>query len=312
MTSNTAPNQDHSDEELLELLREAGHDPFGPTQSEYEAESPPDAPTSKTVSRRFDGWKEAVREAGLIPRNKPSNAEIVKQLEAVGGDRAPYQDEFDAHPHTVSVQTVKKRFDNGWKGAMKQAGYEVTRGPRSETSKEQIIEEIQMLSDGDMTPSSQEFDEHDDTVAKNTVQLYFDRWNEAVRAADRVPRRITDVTREDIINSMQMLATDGRAPTADQFDEHPDTPTRGAVMDHFDKYNDAVEAAGLEPNTRGSDRVATETMIDHIKRLSDGDTPPTQAAFDDDPETPCTAANVAHRFDDGWRGAVKQAGCQPR
>jgi len=68
-------------------------------------------------------------------------------------------------------------------------GTKRTPGRPREISDEKIIEEIRRLSDGEMGPARREFREKA-AISPDTAAYHFGSYNEAVEAANRVPRKV--------------------------------------------------------------------------------------------------------------------------
>lgn len=307
---------EYTTEELKECLREAAHEGIGPTKAEFTAYHD-SRPAGTTVQERFGGWNEGVRAAGLIPQYNPTREEMVEQLRIVAessdgdDDVAPKGEDFAAHPHTISKSTIYDRFDN-YASFVDEAGLELQtkQGTDTTPSKEEIIDDLQMLAEDGLAPKAETLDEHPETVNKGAVQDRFKSYNAAVEAADLRPQRATNVTDDQIIDELCMLAEDGQAPTAQEFQDHPDTVSFGAAVDHFGSWNEAVAAAELEPNKRGSPGPTKDEAIAHLKRLSDGDMGPTQADVTEDSDAP--AVSTIKGLFGGWEEALDAAGVEMR
>jgi hypothetical protein len=92
-------------------------------------------------------------------------------------------------------------------------------------------------------------------------------------------------------------------------DADPQAPCRRTVRNRFGHWNAAVEAAGFESREQGSG-YTREGILGHIRRLADGDEPPTSFELKDDPDAPDTVA-IRNHFGH-WNAAVEAAGFEPR
>jgi hypothetical protein len=301
---------EYSKEELKERLREAAHDGIGPTKAEFTAFHD-SRPAGTTVQERFGGWNKGVRAAGLIPQYNPTREEMLEQLRIVAdGDEAPKGGDFAAHPHTISKSTVYDRFDN-YASFVEEAGLKQPKqGTTPTPSKEEIIADLQLLAEDGVAPKAETLDNHPETVNKGAVQSQFESYNAAVELADLRPQRASNVTDGQIIEEIQMLADDGQAPTAQEFQDHPETVSFGAAVDHFGSWNEAVTAAGFDPNTRGSPSPTKDEVISHLRRLGEDHKAPTQEEVTNDSEAP--AVSTIKSLFGGWKEALDAAELEMR
>jgi FAD/FMN-containing dehydrogenase len=117
----------------------------------------------------------------------------------------------------------------------------------------------------------------------------------------------------EIIDHIRRLANGDTPPTCVEFDADPAAPAHRTVRKWFGSWNAAVEAAGFEARTqygRAAQGWSDDEILDHIRRLADGDTPPTGVEFDADDDAP--ARRTATNHFGSWNAAVEAAGFEPR
>jgi len=121
-----------------------------------------------------------------------------------------------------------------------------------------------------------------------------------------------EYTRAEILDHIRRLADGDEPPTHEEFRRDPAAPAGATARDRFGSWNAAVEAAGFEPRCYavGERRWSDAEIIEHIRRLADGDDPPTCAEFEADPDAPSNRT-AANHFG-SWNGAVEAAGFMPR
>jgi hypothetical protein len=308
MTDSNA-KQTFDDEELKEALHGAAHGKIGPTKGEFNDHTGK-SPSAWTIQNRFgDGsWNDALRNVGLIPQFKPTDEEIVEQLNAISdGDRHPKAKEFREHPHTVSLQTVQKKF-GGYNDLADRAGYD-PRGshPEATVTKEQIIGEMKHLSENGKAPTATAFDNSEETVSVSTVQRVFGSFNEAAEEANletRQSKRELGISEDELIEQLKEHADGDSAPTKEEFSEHPETASPD--FQRFGGYNAVVEKADLKPNKPGKDAASKDECIEHLQRLADDEgNAPTQKQVTADPDAPAVVT-IKNRFG-GWDEAKKAA-----
>jgi len=121
----------------------------------------------------------------------------------------------------------------------------------------------------------------------------------------RDPGRPREITDEDILAEIQRLADGDEPPTNRAFAANASMSPKTAEY-HFGSWNAAVRAAGFEPRSPGGQRQFSDAEIcDWIRRLADGDRPPSSAEFD--AHAPMTRQAVTKRFG-SWLKAVDAAG----
>lgn len=230
-----------------------------------------------------------------------SEAQLLSEIRQLSdGDTPPTKREFDNAVNTASETTVVNHFGS-WNAAVEQAGFEPRQPGSPPTTRSDIIDQIIMLSDSDTAPSSREFDSHPDTVSRATVRYHFGGYNNAVREAGLEPHQ-ENLTREDLIEQLQDISEDGSAPSIEVFHDHDDTASMQSIYTNFDGYSEAVEAAGLSRQSSYTD----ESVVEHLKRLGNGDSPPTQSVVNDCDDAP-SVTHIKQRFG-GWDEALSKAG----
>jgi hypothetical protein len=185
---------------------------------------------------------------------------------------------------------------------------EATRSDEERPPRERIIDQIQQLSDDGDPPTAQEFDEAEGTLSRFVVREIFGKWNNAVEAAGFTPRmtgRPEKYSRTELIEQIQQLATDGNPPTYREFRRSEKTASKTPVIEEFGWWNDALEAAGFEPNRYGVDDVSRGDIIALIRHLASGDEPPGTAEFN---EASGPSTTIVYQFFDDWDSAKQAAG----
>jgi hypothetical protein len=140
----------YSDRELLEMLQDYA-DLFGrpPTQSAINKH--PDYPSASTFVRRFGSWNNAIREAGLIPREGKGVSytdeqllDFLKELHKELG-RLPTNSDLRSNPHYPVPTTYRTRFGS-LVNALELAGLG-TRPEHHRYSDEELLDAIRMAKE---------------------------------------------------------------------------------------------------------------------------------------------------------------------
>lgn len=177
-------------------------------------------------------------------------------------------------------------------------------------------------------PTVRQYREHG-TYTDSTLRTRFGSWSDALQAAgldDTGSKR--PVPTAELIDDLQALAIKlGETPTATQMDERGPR-WRSVYQDRFGSWNEALEAAGLEPNqqhrpegsrdesgqteTEGDSRagpIETDAIIDSLQAVADDlGEPPTRTQFDE--RGVCSDGTVYNRFG-SWDAALEAAGLDP-
>ena len=140
-------------------------------------------------------------------------------------------------------------------------------------STEDLKEDLQRVSELlDKTPTAEEMREHGE-YSVPTYKTRFGSWNGALKAADIGSVREYNISRSDLIESMQELADDlGRTPTENDMDESGDYAAT-TYRNRFDTWNAALEEAGLSVNKHHG--IPKADLLAELQRVADelGETP---------------------------------------
>ncbi|QLH81254.1 homing endonuclease associated repeat-containing protein [Halosimplex pelagicum] len=178
--------------------------------------------------------------------------------------------------------------------------------PYSDTD---LLSEIERLADElGHPPSLTEVREH----GQYSVTTYYDRfgsWQDAVEAAGYDPQApTTEIPESELLAELRELAEEfGEPPSAAQMDADGEY-WASTYRDRFGSWNEAIEAAGLEPTDEPS-QIPDSDLLAEINRLADdlGD-PPTFQEMDEQGEY---AARVYVSHFGSWNAAIEAAGFEP-
>lgn len=184
----TSPTKDEVISDIRQLSEQLG---YTPSSYDYHKYGKWDR---KVVARRFDGWKNAVKAAGLTPRTTQIHEytpdEALAALERVDGkfDRQLQVQDLNEDPDAPTHKTLAKLFgsvDN----AVRRSNVEVFKF-HNPTDKE-VLEDIRRESDDGKPPFSHEYMGADGGLysLNATVRERFGSWERAVSEAGLTPRR---------------------------------------------------------------------------------------------------------------------------
>jgi hypothetical protein len=233
-----------------------------------------------------------------------SNHELIEELQRVADKlgNSPSIDKFREHG-TISVTTYYNRFGS-WNEAIVAAGY-TPNAPRKKVSKEDLIEELHRVAEKlNGKPTVEKMNNH----GKYWVSTYRNRfasWNDALSAAGyKEEPKGADIPKATLLEEINQLYNElGRTPTANEMENMGNYGAR-TYFRRFGSWNDALEAAGLEPLSPGKS-ATDEDLLTEIKRLAtdDGEAP---TAKQMDNEGKYSSATYQRRFE-SWSVAVDKA-----
>jgi len=202
---------------------------------------------------QFDGWPDAVEEAGFKPGtqgSKASDEELLNELRRFADEYGEPVSAAAMDEHGKYVQqTYIKRFGS-WGAAADEAGVE-SRAATGGIEDEDLIEDMQEAAEhvGEYM-TGDEYTEHGMHSA-STAKRRFGSWGEALDEAglpseprrDRPPK----YSEEELLDELTRLANElDRSPTVEDMDgEHGDYSSL-TYINRFGSWNEAKIEAGLE------------------------------------------------------------------
>ena len=227
---------------IRDLADELGRTPTQREMNEHGSMS------DDTVKRCFGTWNGALREAGVEINEEVeiSDEDILSAIRDLAGElgRTPTQQEMREHG-SVSPEAAENHFDT-WNGALREAGLEINM--EKNISDEDVLSAIRKIADElGRAPTFVEMNERG-SLSPATVGRHFETWNKALQEAGLDVNKVYEYSKEHVLTSIRDVADDlGRAPTAKEMNNRGNVSTN-AVGRHFGSWNDALRAAGLEPN----------------------------------------------------------------
>ncbi|QZP37064.1 homing endonuclease associated repeat-containing protein [Halobaculum magnesiiphilum] len=207
-----------------------------------------------------------------------SDDDLIEDIRGVAAEVGgkPTLNDYREHG-TAAVTTIYDRFGS-WQDALDAAGYE-PREPDSAVTDEELLDELGRLVDelGER-PTATDMNDHGAYWA-STYRRAFGSWNNALEAAgiDSSPSQDRQPVSDDaLLEELERVAEQvNGTPTTRAMEQHGEHSPNTYIR-RFGSWNDAVTAAGFEPNEEvGTETVTTEELIDELHRLADeiGDRP---------------------------------------
>jgi len=296
----------YSKEELLNRLQKfASGLGRPPTQNEMNNSGPHAAATYADL---FGSWNQALKTAGLEtgtndPDGRPPTPEeeLLSDLKSVADivEGTPSERDYSTHGE-YSVKTYCKRF-GGWNSALRAAGFE----PNVEIN----------LTDQTLITAMQEFAEElgrPPTIAEmdsrgpytgDPYKRAFGSWNRALQKAGLEVHQARDVDNRDLISELKQLAEElGHVPRQHEMRDQGDWSVN-IYQDRFGSWNDALQAAGFEPNIRW--RIPREDLLAELRAVANElGHPPTTIEMN---EHGTFTTNPYQRVFGAWRTALQAA-----
>lgn len=135
-------------------------------------------------------------------------------------------------------------------------------------TKESIIESIQRFYEiNDRIPNTRDFAGSLIYPSFNTIKRHFGSWNYAIQMSGFSSKNQGNYTKEKIIKAIQdFYRLNNRIPTTVDFHKNIKYPSFTTVQKYFITWNNAIEAAGFEPNTKQLFGVHTYGRDGHLYR----------------------------------------------
>lgn len=266
-----------------------------------------------TYVRRFGSWPKAKEAAGLDPKTttsrRTSREELIAAVRDLAGDlgKPPTQEEMNESGE-FSHRPYYREFGS-WADALEAAGYEPNH--RNGIPKDDLIAELQSFAEElGYTPTMRDMRESGE-YSPQPYLTTFGSWAAAWQEADLEFRHSNPggwVPEKELLQAIHLLADSlGRPPTRPEMDHHG-LYSREPYERAFGSWNDALQAAGFDPNKEHD--IDSAELLDELQSLADqlGHTP-SQAEMNE--QGAYFSTTYETKFD-SWNNAIKQAGLSVR
>jgi hypothetical protein len=261
-------NRNASDEELLNDLKRIAHSLQKDSVESREYDKYGGRFHHSTISRRFNGWNNALEKAGLIIRrySTVSNEELLDDLKRIAtilGKESVESREYDKQGGQFHHSTISSRF-NGWNSALKMAGLIVTNF--ANLSDEELFENMEevWVKIGSQ-PSTRNMVKPFSKYSKDPYLNRFGTWRKALEAF--VECMNLDIDEAQVLNKVEITHykdTQGKEIEV----KHETKRDPGMKLRFFILQRDKFKCVkcGDSPATNP----VTKLEVDHIKPWANG------------------------------------------
>lgn len=267
-------------------------------------------PSGTIYNQRFDSWNKALRQAGFEV-NEPEFlnynrekliANIVELASEIG--RTPKRSDMDEAEGRPASSTYNNYFDS-WNDVLREADMSPNR--YYETGDELLCHLREVADELGRSPTVDDIDSMDDRPSSVHFYNKFESWNNALEEAGLEVNKDSsgNYTREELLEHINDLAEDlGQVPTGAEMSRAEGRPSVATYRNHFGKWANAVEKAGL--NIINNASYTKEELLEHINDLAeDLGQVPTKTEMDRAEGRPSVATYKNHFGK--WTNAVKRA-----
>jgi len=296
-------HKDITKEELLDdIHRVADKIDGSPTIPRYEEKG---KYSRKTISSRFGSWNEALKEAGYRLHKYAPRTDLLADIERVYEllGHVPTSKEYDSCGE-YSAKLIADRFGS-WNAGLESAGYEINQPSRIPCNV--LIADLHRVGSSlGEAPTITQYNEMG-RYSSNSFYDCFDSWADALIAADFEPNYRQDIPNEKLLANLQQVGDKlNTAPTMDQYQSQGDY-SPSTLADSFGSWNEALRAAGYEPNVRSF--ISREKLIADLQTVGNLiDSSPRMADYE--VYGRYGTATISRRFG-SWNSALETAGFQP-
>lgn len=295
--------KDITDEELLEDLRRVGDAlRSSPTVADYDSEG---KFSRKTVTKRFDSWNQALKQAGFRLNKEAPCEDLVADLKEVGRSlgRVPTVEDYRRHGK-YSTTLISERFGS-WNKALDEAEYSINK--RHNIPREELLEDLEQVNKLLSGPPTMGEYNLKGKFSTGPFLNLFGSWNDALEAAGFEPNRRRDISDSELLENLKHVAASiNKPPTIVEYELHGDY-SPSTLSNSFDTWNKALREAGYQPNTIRD--ISTEVLLSNLQHVGNLiESVPTIVDYDVYGEY--GSATLSHKFG-SWNSALKEAGYQP-
>jgi hypothetical protein len=115
---------------------------------------------------------------------------------------------------------------------------------------------------------------------------------------------MSQYSKSELLAQIRMLATDGKPPTQIEYELHDNTASVSPINNHFGSWNNAVRAAGYNPNT--NKKYTDQELIQQLRKIKSPNVAPSYGDVQAD-NTIASISTFLSRFG-SYEAALKEAG----
>jgi hypothetical protein len=270
----------YSEKELLKEINRLSDEQCGgqpPTQTDM-IESGNYSKT--TYNNRFNGWKNALLKAGFskieIARSEGNpyyNRDfIIDEIKRISQkhceNQAPTLEDFSEQAE-ISKSVLYNNFET-YEKAVKQSGFTNFDFNKGLYSKEEIIKEIQKVSEkhcNGETPTENDIKMYS-TISHPTITRYFENYSKAVISAGLEPNYQYNISKEELVSEIKRVSVelDGDRPTRKEFNKIGKYSS-STCSNKFGSWTNALVYSGFQEKYEREREIKNKEIISEINRI---------------------------------------------
>jgi hypothetical protein len=254
----------YSDEELLSHIVELGAE-LDRTPGIRDMDRAKDRPSGALYAYRFGSWNNAVAKAGLDPRNRYNEKELIGKLQRLSKElgHTPRRIDINSSDYCPNIDTYERHFGS-YEKTIIEAGLVPCR-PYVQITDEELIDDLkEVVSDLNHVPRMRELSWMKSYPNPSTYIERFGSWENALKKAgfEKSRKFISD---EKLLQDLKDATKELKhTPTYWEMDALKKYSNPRTIADRFGSWGNSIKKAGLELFRRG---YSDDELFSHMARL---------------------------------------------
>jgi hypothetical protein len=254
----------YSDEELLSHMVELGAE-LDRTPGIRDMDRAKDRPSGALYAYRFGSWNNAVAKAGLDPRNRYNEKELIGKLQRLSKElgHTPRRIDINSSDYCPNIDTYERHFGS-YEKTIIEAGLVPCR-PYVQKTDEELIDDLkEVIIKLNHVPRMRELHWMKSYPNPSTYVERFGSWEDALKKAGfEISRKI--ISDEKLLQDLRDATKELKhTPTYWEMDALKKYSNPRTIADRFGSWGNSIKKAGLEPFRRG---YSEKELFSHVARL---------------------------------------------